>query len=166
MRPKILVILLFLATTLFGCKNGLEYSIIPEIVSYDGFEYYVDETFGSPKGKLSFTFTDGDGDVGLNPSDTTSPFDRNSKYHYNLYVHYFEKQHGEYVEIVPELPLHTRIPVLSNNVPEPIEVRFSIDLDINPFSQFDTIKIEYFIYDRELHKSNVMMTPEIILPRE
>lgn len=166
MRAKLLFIFLFFAVTLFGCRNNLEYSIIPEITKYTGFEYYIDSTFNSPKGRLSFTFVDGDGDVGLSPADTFPPFDKKSKYHYNLLISYFEKQHGEFIEIETEQPLHTRIPVLSNNIPESIEVRFSVDLDLNPFSEYDTIMLEFFIYDRELHKSNVITTPELILPRE
>ncbi|MDR2979911.1 MAG: hypothetical protein LBV02_05690 [Bacteroidales bacterium] len=165
-KTKYFLPLLIPAFFLCACEPQLQYSIIPEITEYTGFEYYIDEYFNSPKGTLSFTFTDGDGDVGLSEADTMSPFDRNSEYHYNLYIFYYEKQHGEFVKIETSQPLHTRIPMLSNYTPESIEVKFSIDLDLNPFSEFDTIQLEFFIYDRELHKSNVIVTPELVLPRE
>ncbi|MDL2296501.1 hypothetical protein LJC68_06880 [Bacteroidales bacterium OttesenSCG-928-B11] len=164
-RIPLLILLAIIVLSFPSCDRPPAYSIIPEIVSYDGFEYYIDERFNSPKGKLSFTFTDGDGDVGLSESDTLPPFNRGSEHHYNFILSYYEKQNGEFVLIEPPQTMNTRIPVLSNAVPESIEVRFSIDLDLNPLSVYDTIKLEFFIYDRKLHKSNVMTTPELILPR-
>ena len=112
-------------------------------------------------------FQDGDGDIGLNESDTLAAFNKDSIYHYNFFINYFEKQNGEYVEV--ELPIsnNARIPRLSDAVPESIEGDISIDLYINNIkSKYDTIRFECYIVDRELHHSNTITTPDIVVKKK
>ena len=40
---------------------------------------------------VSFDFTDGDADIGLDPSDTTGVHSPDSFFYYNIYLEYFEK---------------------------------------------------------------------------
>ena len=47
---------------------------------------------------LSMTFTDGDGDIGLNDTDTIEPYNPASFYHFNLYVEYYELMNGTWVK--------------------------------------------------------------------
>ena len=148
-----------------SCARDPKFSVIPEITEFVDFKQITDPVSGSQKGKLTFRFTDGDGDVGLNPGDTLSPFDKISQYYYNFFIYYYEKQNGTFVKIEPEQPFHSRIPRLSNHVPESIEVELSIDLDINPFSTYDTINLEFYVVDRALNHSNTLRTPDLILYR-
>jgi len=61
-----------LLSTLTSCFDPPEYSNIPEI-SFDNIRF-VDVDRGSDSLILSFNFTDGDGDLGLNSADTLSPY--------------------------------------------------------------------------------------------
>jgi len=119
------------------------------------------------KGILKIFFTDGDDDMGLADWDTLPPFDKNSKYYYNFFITYFEKQHGEFVEVVPSVTFNSRIPVLTSSSSNgAIKGEIEIELFINnPFSVYDTIRFDAYIADRALHESNIISTPEIILKK-
>lgn len=156
-----------------ACNREPQYSIIPEITKFLGSDYIANGT-DIPYFKISFRFQDGDGDVGLNTHDNYYPFDSTSTYYYNFFVNYYEKQHGVYTRIDSVTPplgeriaynSNARIPRMSENVPEPIEVDLTIDLSFNPFSLFDTIYYEFYIVDRALHQSNTFRTPDLILKR-
>ena len=164
MIKKVALFLILVASMLFSsCLEREKYPIEPNITELVSFVAMKDGLTGAPKGRLTFRFTDGDGDVGLAPGDTMSPFNRGSEYYYNFFVEYYERQNGELVLLDPPAPLHSRIPRLSNNVPESIEVELSIDIDINPISPYDTIQLKFYLVDRALHKSNVITTPEYII---
>ena len=68
MKIKYLIGLLFMALTMLACQKPVEYPIEPKI-AYEGFTYLFDSdsTF-SGEGIISFTYTDGDGDLGLDDS--------------------------------------------------------------------------------------------------
>lgn len=160
------IIVLVIMICFSACKPEEKYSIIPAI-SFVSFEKIDEGTGVDNKGTLTIHFQDGDGDIGLNVADTLPPFNKDSIYHYNFFITYFEKQHGEYVEV--ELPMsnNARIPRLSDAVPESIEGDISIDLYINNVkSKFDTIRFECYIVDRELHKSNTITTPDIVVKKK
>ena len=156
---------IFLLFVVVSCRETLKYSETPEITQIVSFEQVLDSITSAPKGRLTFMFTDGDGDMGLAPGDTFAPYNPGSDYYYNFFITLFERQHGEFVLIEPPMPLHARIPVLAKNPPEPIEVKLAIDVDINPFSEFDTVYYEFFVVDRALNHSNTIKTPEIIINR-
>ena len=123
---------------------------------------------------LSIEFTDGDGDVGLNEGDTTSPFNQSSFYHYNLYVEYFEMMDGEWVK--------GRLDPSGNNFPTADTINFqyriknltpigqnktlrgTINVTIeapyyNPISNHnDSIKYRISLIDRALNISNLLET--------
>ena len=83
-------IILFVLTILFlgivSCKKVEKYPITPNI-QYLGFEkIYNPDLNLNDRGVLSFSFQDGDGDIGLNSGDTFPPFNAGSEYHYNLII--------------------------------------------------------------------------------
>ncbi|KPK83572.1 MAG: hypothetical protein AMS27_12455 [Bacteroides sp. SM23_62_1] len=113
-------------------------------------------------GELIFSFQDGDGDIGLQEPDTVMPGDTTV---YNLFFTMFKKIGGEYFEISEDdlgSPLNYRIPYI-----EPREGQNKILTgEINilfeyPNIQYDTIRYDFFITDRAMHKSNVESTPDI-----
>lgn len=120
------------------------------------------------KGILVFSFTDGDGDLGLEQGDTFPPFNRQSEYYYNLFIDFYELQMDSLVKIPLEIPMHQRIPNLtpegqSKAIKGEIEAELFIN---NPLSPYDTIAFEFYIYDRALNKSNVVRTPLIVIKKQ
>ena len=74
MKNRSLIIVLSLVLAVCSCQKPVEYPIEPKI-TYEGFTYLLnaDSTF-SGEGIVSFSYTDGDGDLGLDDSDTLPPF--------------------------------------------------------------------------------------------
>lgn len=163
MKTKILLLPVMFIFLLTSCKQEVKYPVTPAI-SFVKFEKVDNSTAVDDQGILTIHFQDGDGDIGLDEEDTEAPFDTSSIYYYNFFIKYLEKQNGEFVAV--ELPMtnNARIPRLSYDVPESIEGDISITLYINNYySQYDTISFECYIVDRELHQSNTITTPEIII---
>jgi hypothetical protein len=180
MKIKYLIGLLFMALTMLACQKPVEYPIEPKI-AYEGFTYLFDpdSTF-SGEGIISFTYTDGDGDLGLDDSDTLSPFGFHDAHYYNMVIDYLKCVNGEFVKMpllsphVPTSPDDTL--VLFDTVTfnarfkrlrdseEPKAISGSMDYKLtvqNPFSPDDTVKFEIRILDRALHESNVIQTDPI-----
>jgi hypothetical protein len=150
----------FIVVFLCACKEPKRYSIIPEI-KFLGFE-----RINQTDGLLHFYFQDGDGDFGLNGDDTYPPFDPSSVFYYNFFCAYYEKQNDVFVFIdsiearpgvIEPFLLNARIPRVS---PLPEEsVHGEIFIEMQPYrdiSEYDTVKLEFYIVDRKLHKSNVV----------
>jgi len=115
------------------------------------------------QGKLIFSFTDGDGDIGLSDADSLPPYCDSCDYHYNLFITLYEKSDTGFIPVDQEIPLYYRIPYA---VPEgqnkTLKGQIVVDFEYNPIL-YDTIKYEFYIVDRALHHSNIETTPEIIL---
>ena len=63
-------------------------------------------------------------------------------------------------------PLRYRIPDLTPDDRNKAIKGIIVDtIPLNPNPVYDTIQFSMFIYDRALHKSNVVFTPEIIVRR-
>lgn len=115
---------------------------------------------------LTLYFHDGDGDIGLDETDRNPVFSVDSPYYYNLFIDFYEKQHGEWVKLEFPTPLHARVPHLSNDVPESIEGTLTILTYINnPASPYDTVRLSCCLVDRALHHSDTIFTPEIIVQK-
>jgi hypothetical protein len=148
---------------LSGCQKKEHFPDTPEIEYQDYFNEFSSGVF-AVKGVLTFSYHDGDGDIGLRDSDTLLPYQPGGSYYYNLVIQYFEKQNGVFTEIALNPPLSSRIPVLSPlYAGKAIKGTITDTIMLNPHPSFDTIQMKVFIYDRRLHKSNVISTPEIIL---
>jgi hypothetical protein len=169
MKKQPFYILFFLAvlfTAFSGCMKKQSYSDTPEI-GYLGFELIYDTAQVVRTGILSISYQDGNGDIGLSPSDTFPPYQRNGQYYYNYVITYFEKQNGVFKQVDLTIPFSLRIPVLTPDDPNKAIKGYILDtIGLYPPPLHDTIKFEAFIYDRALNKSNVITTPEIILRRK
>ena len=170
-----------LSMTLFSCQKFNEYPVEPHI-TFKKFTLLVDSVYKpdedttvliSNRGVLSFSFTDGDGDLGLMDWDTLPPFDKNSPYYYNIVVKYYEKRNGVFEQVthinpdgsIDTINFNGRLPYLTpTGVHKAITGIIEDTLLINnPTSTYDTIKFKFYIYDRALNKSNEEETPEIIV---
>jgi len=149
-----------------SCNKEEDFSDIPYIEFLD-FTKNPNANNIDEKGILKIYFTDGDNDMGLGDGDTLPPFDKSSKYYYNFFINYFEKQHGQFVEVIPAVTFNSRIPVLNSSSSNgALKGEIEIELFINnPYSAYDTIRFDAYIADRALHESNVISTPEIILKK-
>jgi len=148
-----------------SCMKKEKYPDTPQI-EFAGWTSVFDTGQFAKRGIMNITFKDGNGDIGLNPGDTFPPFNKQGDYYYNYIITYFEKQAGAYVKVDLNPPFSARIPVLTPDDPNKAIKGIIVDtLALNPHPLFDTIRFELFIYDRALHKSNVVITPDIILRR-
>lgn len=163
---KIWVLFIFMGMAFSSCTKHDVYPIEPAIEFYSFTKipnnYNVDD-----KAILNMSFTDGDGDIGLEPWDTLPPYNYNGKYYYNCFIDYYEKQHGQFVKVDLPVSNNSRIPKVSADLLER-GIRGNIEVELfinNILSPYDTIKFSMYIYDRALHKSNIAETPEIIIDK-
>lgn len=170
-----LFVFISLLAGLGACKKVEKFPETPRI-QYLGFEKIYNPGLEIyDRGVLSFSFEDGDGDIGLNTGDTLPPYDPSSEYHYNLIITFFEMQNGELTEVpivwfnpqteqYDTLTLSARIPDLTpSGVNKSISGEIFDTLFIYNFSSsFDTIKFDAYIFDRALNKSNTISTPLIV----
>jgi len=148
------------------CLPEHEYPVTPYI-EYEDFIKVPTSQGIDDKGVLKISFTDGDGDIGLEEGDTTGIYEHGSEYHYNYFITYFERQNGVFIKV--ELPgsFNSRIPVISpKGEDKAIKGEIEIELFINnPNSNYDTIHFQAYIVDRALHHSNTITTPDIIVKK-
>lgn len=154
-----LLLLLF-----FSCRKTQVYSIIPEI-EYKGFELRDTTDLLGNKGlvgQISFSFVDGDGDIGLKqPEDGTDPEDTS---YYNMFFTLWARVKGELIK--PELaqPLYYRIPYMEPESQDPsLKGIIKVDFLYVAFP-YDTISYDFYIKDRAGHESNIAFSPLFILP--
>lgn len=174
MKKRNLIGLLFLALAMLSCQKPVEYPIEPKI-AYEGFTYLFnsDSTF-SGEGIISFSYTDGDGDLGLDDADTLSPFGFHDAHYYNMMIDYLKCVNGEFMKTpllswnaqtqsYDTVTFNARFKRLRDSE-EPRAISGTMDYKLlvqNPFSPNDTIKFEIRILDRALHESNVIQTDPI-----
>lgn len=174
-RPKLqffLVLSLLIITISFNsCYKPVVYPDEPSIE-------FKDFVIKGDSAVLSINFIDGDGDIGIDPTNLQPPFESGSFYHYNLYLEYYEKMNGEWVK--------GTIDPNGNNFPTGDTINFAFRIKnltptgqnktlkgvinvtlepiyYNPISNHnDSIKYRISLYDRKLHKSNFIETPIIV----
>ncbi len=148
-----------------SCFTKETYPIEP-IISFDSFSIV------NENANLTFNFTDGDGDIGLSDSDTLSPYNVNSEFHYNLLIKYFEKDdalgwvEGKNLDDSPTVFKYRIKPIITIGKNKGIKGKIDVDMGTvfyNPLSsQNDTIKYEIQLIDKALNKSNIVESEVII----
>lgn len=127
---------------------------------------------------LTFNFKDGDGDIGLQQSDT-------AEYDFWMRYNYKSPTTGQFVtyyHAIPGLPATSlidsniftyRIPYIDNKSKiKSLDGQIIVNLNgyIPPFYRPNSndsllhVRYDFYIYDRARHKSNVATTPEFDLP--
>jgi hypothetical protein len=152
-------------------KPQTEYPLAPQI-TYNSYELVNND--GKYTLKLYMDFTDGDGELGITDADTLPPFQDSGKYYFNLYADYFEKINGKFTQLTVNYPLpfgdtihyNARLPLLTPEGKEKAikgTIEYDIDMQAGP-TKSNIVKFRIYIYDRALHKSNEIETPEITFP--
>ena len=160
---KITLVLTFLVLFVTSCLKPESFPAEPaiEFVSFDAL---------GDSGQLTFSFTDGDGDIGLPPGDTLAPYNPDSYYHYNLYVDYYEKddengwQRGRDLEGDSIVFQYRLKPIVVKGRARGIKGTMDVTMIsfANPLSsQSDTIRFTIKLIDKALNESNVIETAEI-----
>lgn len=129
---------------------------------------------------ISITFRDGDGDLGLAPTDTLPPYkalnedETPNKFHFNYFCTLYRKVKGEFVKFEfpdPALNNNGRYPLLNDDDKlGPLEgilaYNVNIPLQNNIFKENDTLMFKIQIADRALHLSNEIETAEIVIKQK
>ncbi len=168
---KITLVLSIMVSLLTSCLKPESFPPEPAI-EFVSFEAQGDS------GIIVFSFTDGDGDIGLNQDQLDPPFDTSSLYYYNLYIHYYEMMDGDWVRGTADPG--------GNNFPTADSITFSYRIeDITPIGQNkalrgeiqiimepyyfnsysnhnDSLRYELMLIDRSLNHSNLLETPLIV----
>lgn len=144
---------------LAGCRKAEEFPPEP-IIEFKSFELFGDSA------SLTISFTDGDGDVGLDASDTQPPFDTASAYYFNMFLELYELGPDGWQHVEFSLPMHYRIPRITPTGQNKV-LEGDISVAIKPLplfvGQYDTIRYQVHMVDRALHVSNTVETAEIHL---
>lgn len=149
---------------LSGCLKTEEFPDIP-VIKFKSFEVFGDSA------SLTISFTDGNGDVGLDAGDNAAPFDTASVYYHNLFLTYSERIAGEWQEFQFQEPINYRIPrITPTGQNKTLEGEIAVAID--PFSLFvsgnpDVEMVRYSVemVDRALNRSNKVSTSDIEPPQ-
>jgi hypothetical protein len=122
--------------------------------------------------EVEVVFSDADGDIGLEDSDTLFPFGKNDPAHYNLLVYYQDKKNGLWqyplnplLGAKDTLVLHQRLKNLTpSGRNKSIHGNLTVVIPARPYQyRGDSVRYEVQLIDRALHRSNKIITPAIFL---
>ncbi|MCX2740758.1 hypothetical protein [Pontibacter anaerobius] len=168
-------LLLVLAFAFNSCREEPSYSDVPAI-TFDRVEQYTftKNNIISDSLVVAIDFQDGDGDLGLARSapdgtqtgpDFEPPFNQGSQY-FDNFVANLQIKRGDTYEDTP-VNFNGRFPRLSSGEDAETlegEIRYTItNFSTDAFPPGDTIRLEVYIYDRALNKSNVVYTDDIVV---
>lgn len=160
---KLTVILILLGISMYQCQEKPVYPDVP-IINYESFFLYITTNNLDQEvltGKLNFSFTDGDGNIGFEPWPDTSAIGLPDTQRYNLFLQMYDLEDNEFVK-VPEDDggyLKYIIPYLDK---QPLSGTISVTIEY-PIIRYDTIFYTFFLYDREYNRSNIDTTDVQIL---
>jgi len=146
-----------------SCEKPQEFSPIPEIeLISTTLKQNIDQNL--VEATISFSFVDGDGDLGLEQSDTNGLFAPGEAYYYNLIFDFYEKK-NDTLKLSPRKDYY-RFQNISKSQTTNKVLKGDMEVTINfenSLSFSDTSLFRFYIYDRALNKSNVLETDEIYL---
>ena len=153
---KNLIFILFIII-LFSCEKAEDYSEIPNI---EFLEFRVDPGDGeytTANGIISFSFVDGDGNIGFYENSEFDTITSNNIVDF-VYKEYY-KQNGDFIEKEGD-PYY--LPYFEKGVYRK-SLKGTIDIYLpRTILSPDTVYYEFYIMDRDSNQSNIEITPEII----
>lgn len=173
-------ILSILFPSLQACKKKEIYPETPSI-EYKSYRFLSTQAGIDSLLILTFSFKDGDGDLGLSQGDTLAPFnaviDSTGKsinpYYNNIHFEYQEKYQGVFNYVTNPFNVYDTLTYayrFESITPDGRHkaIRGDIEVTIGPSyypNAQDTTFYRFYIYDRALHKSNIVETPSIVWKR-
>jgi hypothetical protein len=113
-------------------------------------------------GELVFLFEDGDGDIGMPEPDSVA---QNDSSQYNLFMTMYKKIDMQYIEVGKDelgAPLFYRIPYIEPREGQNKTLQGNIKIDFEYLTlDYDTIRYDFYMYDRARNKSNTESTTDI-----
>lgn len=160
---RTLLILILLTASFQQCQELPEYPDVP-IIKYENFFLYIrTNNLGQEvlTGQLNFSFTDGDGNVGLRPWVDSVAIGLPDTQRYNLFLHTHDYQGNQFVKIPDEEGgvLKYMIPYIDK---KPLSGTITVTIEY-PFINYDTIFYTFYMFDRDLNRSNTDTTDVQIL---
>ncbi len=160
--------LVLLIAGAISCIKKSDLPIVPKI-TYKSFENFQDDS-----AYFTLKFDDGDGDLGLNPEDTSGTYSSSSPYYYNLYLKYlYKKTDGTWSAFFNPNPMVNdtqyykfRVPLIEIEGKDKSmsgEIRVKLT-ELRPTINHKYIKYVFYVYDRALHQSNIETSPEFYIP--
>ena len=146
------------------------------ILEYDSCQYYYSGDRVNAM-ILRIAFQDGDGNIGLNSYEVGNGM-YTGKYRYNLYAHVFDKiSDTVYTPIIvptdtgsfEDLVYAYTIPIMSTAIGAQIKGTFDIEIDSASVQNLQSsrgskngiLQFQIYMYDRNLNKSNTVVTPDL-----
>ncbi len=158
----VLLFAVILVIVVFSCTKPKVYPLEPEISFKEMSMYDGQDTLGNPIKRVILTMSvvDGDGNIGL-PEDFTWPgFDTLDNK--NLYINFYNKVDGIFEKVELLAPFYYRTAFLKpEGQDKSLTADFEITMDYTSFDDYDTIKYDFYIYDRDLNKSNIGFSPAV-----
>ncbi|HEY0977182.1 MAG TPA: hypothetical protein VGE21_06905 [Flavobacteriales bacterium] len=163
---KIAVAMAVIAVLGAGCLKTEEFPTQP-VITFKSFEVFPDSA------SLTISFTDGDGDIGLDQGDTLAPFnppyDPDRPWYYNFFVDAYYLQNGVWQDPGFVLPLYYRVPDITptgQNKALEGDIAVAINNAVLDGLQAlgDTVKFEVRLADRARQMSNRVSSAAIVLP--
>jgi hypothetical protein len=166
-----------LMLVLFSCKKESSPPPGPPVISFGSFT-----TSDKDHAVLTFNFTDPDGDIGLHQEDTSGSYAKGTTGYYDFYMRYYylSPTTGNYTTYyrrfsstpspyIDSVIFVYRIPFVTNNIKsKTLDGQIIINLTgYTPSTKLDSLnhfRYEFWMYDRALHKSNVVTTPGFYTP--
>lgn len=159
----LMIVGFFLAGMFSGCQKIESYSDIPhiEFKSARVYDTIISTNFKQRNVAVSFSFVDGDGDIGYR-ADVADSTAKN-----NLYFSRFEQRGGRFVNVdsllVDSMIYSIPYDDIMSREGQNKTMKGTIKVDISELViNYDTIRYDFYILDRAKHKSNVASTSEIV----
>ncbi|MES2627623.1 MAG: hypothetical protein V4616_01520 [Bacteroidota bacterium] len=148
--------------SVMGCRKIKNYPEVPHIEVLS-----LEEIPGTPQVKAILSFTDGDGDLGLDDADTLPPFDTLSKFYNNLFVEYFDQKNGVWIKDTVFTGGFRTTKITPAGKIKAIDGEFEVMLFFKQEAvpTPDTIKYSFQLYDRALNASNKAESKAIVVNR-
>jgi len=155
---KNIAFILFIGILFVSCNKLETYDDRP-IITDSSFELLKNAQGKDTSLLVKFTYTDGNGDVGLSEEDTIPPYDA------NVMIDYYEKIDGVFTKILipgttDTLNFNSRIKKFGSNNPTKAEVQVKVDISI---LLADTVRFDVYILDKQLNRSNSVQIGPIAL---
>jgi len=169
----LLCMLAFVASFLWSCEPVQKVSEIPEIhfkkLVFEDRTDDLGETF--TKGILTFSFIDGDGDLGVkpeekNPDGTYVPGGGMSRIYYVWYQKKTDGTYEAYQFPKGDITSSSEIPygrVMDKSEAQNKTLKGTIEIEMQTPSDtqgIDIMRVEFFITDRAENQSNIEYTPD------
>ena len=166
---KKLFFLFLILSFLSSCKKPEKYSTTPKITFVSiPVKDTVDQLGNHIKRcVLTFSLIDGDGDIGFEDGDTIAPYQIGSAYYYNVLINMYKIVDGNTLPVdTPEIgtPFRFRTKHIEPiGQDKTLKCTIYVNLDFDIPSSWDTVRFDFFMYDRALHKSNTASTSTLVL---